>query len=88
MNDLDEIEYDRNGGVRLEGESEKARASRADLISMPERLRGVGCGNCKFFSAIGGKPTSGWCRHPAVDLPVSVRQCCNFWDHPHTFRAF
>jgi hypothetical protein len=69
---------DEQGGIIPEN---LVRAQRADLITLPKGIPGTNCGNCKFQQ-------DGFCTHPEVEMPVTKRMCCLFWDADGTLRAW
>lgn len=71
---------DPNGGILLTDANQLENAQKAVLISMPQSIQGTNCGNCKFFS-------NNFCGHAQMQLPVNVRQCCNYWDSAGTYFA-
>ena len=71
----------RQGGIIPETEAERKRARAADLITLPERIAGTNCSNCRFVTA------GGWCTHKEVLQFVSKRMCCGYWDAPGSIRV-
>jgi hypothetical protein len=59
------------------------RARRADLITLPEKIEGTNCGNCKFVDL-----KNEYCNHPNVDQKVTSRNCCALWDQAGTKREW
>lgn len=57
------------------------RAAKADLITLPDGVKGTNCANCKYY----GK---GMCQHPQVNMPVNERMCCVFWDAAGVYRPW
>jgi hypothetical protein len=81
------------GGVDAIEPGEKPelnRAKKADLVTLPRRLLGTNCGNCRFVKVIGKEEgiTFGNCLHPKVAQIVSERMCCAFWDATGVKRAW
>jgi hypothetical protein len=56
------------------GSTELERAKNADLVTLPDDVRGTNCGNCRFFD-------DDYCTHEKVDQPVTPRECCALWDN-------
>jgi len=79
-----ESKVDDQGGLMP---TDEGRAKEADLITLPEGIRGTNCGNCLFVRAIEGRRQK-HCIHPEVDMPVNDRNCCKFWDAYGTGRHF
>jgi len=75
--------FDTQGGL-IPTDIERAKA--ADLITLPDGVGGANCGNCEFFQPVG---SVGNCKHPKVEMQVTHRQCCSFWNQPPgTLRAW
>jgi hypothetical protein len=76
-----EFETDKNGGYLFESPEALMRAKSQDIISLPLKVEGINCGNCKHSSS------EGWCKQPGVNQPIEKRDSCNFWEHPGMMRA-
>ena len=59
------------------------RAREADLVTLPEDIKGTNCAdtNCMF-----GK--KGLCVHPRILLPVTDRMSCSWWDNTDVKRPW
>lgn len=75
-------------GIDYDSSSDLGRAENADLITLPKKVEGTNCGNCKFFDPIDGKTGLGYCRHEKVKLPVTKTMCCKFWDAEDAKRSW
>jgi len=70
-----------NGGIIPETLTEKSRAGKVDLITLPRNITGTNCGNCAYFK-------NDFCYHVRVRLSVNDRMCCALWDATGTIRNF
>lgn len=70
--------FDKQGGVYPQTTFQLIRAKVADLGTLPNNLCGTSCGSCRYF--VDGGDKVGYCKHPLLQLPVTHRQCCAFWD--------
>lgn len=63
------------GGYEYSGEALE-RAKNADVITLPPKIIGTTCaeGNCMY-----GK--NNFCIHPKIQLPVTDRMTCGWWDN-------
>jgi hypothetical protein len=62
----------------------------ADFVTLPERVPGTNCANCKFFNR-DFCGFSGELNGRQVDLrgqPVNDRTCCGAWDNPDALRTW
>lgn len=75
------------GGVNEMGEAALARARKADLVTLPQAVRGTNCSNCKWVvqQREKGHP---FCKHPSVKQAVNQRMCCALWDAKGTYRPY
>lgn len=82
MSFLNWLEQRQNGDDKKD---EQKRAEHADLITLPPSVKGTNCSNCKFVK----KTKDGaFCEHKEVQLPVTPRMCCKYWDHPDVKRPW
>lgn len=51
------------------------RAKTADLITLPEKVTGVNCGNCEYYNS-----ETKYCRNEKVVQHVNPHMCCSLWD--------
>lgn len=58
--------------------SEQNRAKHADLITLPKDVPGTNCSNCRFVKK---SKDGAFCEHEKVQLPVTPRMCCKYWDN-------
>lgn len=72
---------------KLGGEipSDLERAKKADLITLPKNVPGTNCSNCKFVTE---KGKGHFCDHPEVQMVVTKKNCCAFWDAEGAIRAW
>lgn len=68
-----------DGGLRPRNEEEVKKFKHADLIVLPNNIEGTNCGNCKYAS----DKSNGmlYCKHPDLELVVTEKMCCRYWDH-------
>lgn len=57
----------------IKNNEELERAKKADLITLPNNIKGTNCGNCKFIK-------DGYCFHSKIKQNVANNQCCIYWD--------
>ncbi len=74
----------RGKGIRPHTEEEIKKFRHADLIVLPDTVEGTNCGNCKYAS----DKSDGmmYCKHPDIEIYVTDRNCCKYWDHPEVKR--
>ena len=72
--DVSNLKKDSYGGIVP---TDMAAAKKADLITLPPKVQGTNCGNCKHYENHG---EHGFCDHKDVQMPVNARQCCIYWD--------
>jgi hypothetical protein len=63
------------GGLNPQSQDEMKRAQKADLITLPGGTR----------SDIISKK---FCNHPAIQMYVTIRMCCAYWDSPGVIRPW
>ncbi len=87
---MDDLKFDKQGGVVPVDSSDMRRAKDADLVTLPRSIDGTNCGNCSLFNWLGVLNGSdvGHCDHHAVNQPVSDRQCCYFWTNSQAIRPW
>jgi hypothetical protein len=73
--------YDPNGGIAIP-EDGIERARNAELITLPNDVRGKNCHSCVFMGS------NGMCEHPEVRLAVNARQGCKYWTAPGIYKAW
>lgn len=76
------------GGFSYADSLQVSRAKAADLITLPRNVEGTNCGNCSFIKIIDKQKGTGFCIHPQVQLPVTARMCCAFWDNKGATRQW
>lgn len=64
-----------SGGIDPKNDSEMRRAEAADLITLPGGSR----------NDVAEKRQ---CRHPKVNMPVTARMCCSYWDNDRVIRPW
>lgn len=71
------------GGYEYDGGA-LDRAKDADLITLPIKIVGTTCaiGNCKYADK------HMFCIHPKVQLPVTDRMTCGYWDNEDVIRKW
>lgn len=75
------LETNQMGGFDHEDNKEKKKFKHVDLITLPEDVKGTNCGNCKFWK-------KKFCTHPEIQLWVTERMCCAYWDHEGARRSW
>lgn len=75
------------GGINEMDKGALERAKGADLVTLPEDVKGTNCYNCKWISR-DKKAYGSMCRHPKVKQYVNSRMCCALWDAKGTYRPF
>lgn len=63
------------GGINPYNQAEMKRAEKADLITLPGGSK-VEVINKKF------------CNHPSMQMYVTIRMCCAYWDNPGVIRPW
>ena len=63
-------------------------AKKVDLVTLPEKVEGTNCANCKYVKVLDAEKGTGYCWHPSVQLPVTARMCCALWDAEGTLRSW
>ena len=61
--------------------SDLEAAKNADLITMPDGIKGTRCDNCMYFK-------NNYCYHKAVDQRVLGNWDCRYWNAPGTKRPW
>jgi len=86
---MSEIAMNDQGGV-FHSPAEVRRAKAVDLGTLPTKIAGTNCGNCRFFKAKGTASgiTVGPCTHQDVRMVVSERECCAKWDNSGYLRQW
>jgi len=72
-------EFTPDHGIRPTTEEQVKKFKHADLIVLPEKIEGTNCGNCKYAADKSGGMM--FCKHPDLELVVTERMCCKYWDH-------
>lgn len=72
-------EFNDQGGLTYTESDEIERAKKADLLTLPPKVEGTNCANCKFLASFDDKTGIGVCGHPEVKLKVTPKMCCAFW---------
>lgn len=80
------VRFNKHGGVLAESDQELKRAKDVDLITLPEKVKGTNCFNCKFIKNKMIK--QGDCVNPRVKQKVNERQCCVLWQATGEYRQF
>jgi hypothetical protein len=80
------VHYNDHGGVDAPTEKDLKRAKEVDLITLPKKIRGTNCFNCRFIR--NKMLRHGKCSHPKVDQDVNERMCCVLWSAPGEYRQF
>lgn len=80
---LKEKKYSLNedGGFDYMGSGIK-KAQNADLVTLPKKVAGTTCANCKYVDA------NNFCTHHKVLLPVTQRMTCSLWDAVGALRSW
>ena len=76
------MEIDDQGGVIQTNRQAERRSRDADLLTLPTNIPGTNCANCKFITDVqnAGPVHVGYCVHPKLQMYVTNRQCCSYWD--------
>lgn len=72
---IDQNTLNSQGGLNPQNEDEMQRAEKADLITLPSGARN---------DVISKK----FCNHPDIQLYVTVRMCCAYWDSQGVIRPW
>lgn len=75
------------GGYSYSNKSDVSVARRADLITLPKEIKGTNCANCMFVKILDEKKGLGFCNHKHVELPVTAKMCCIYWDAEGVLRS-
>lgn len=81
------IEKNDLGGVNDTDVDSLQRAKHADLVTLPEDVKGTNCFNCRWISAE-KKAYGTLCRHPKVKQYVNSRMCCALWMNKGMYTPF
>lgn len=79
------LETNNQGGFTPETDQQLKRFKHADLITLPENVKGTNCGNCSYMRHQG---KIGFCAHEEIQDYVTERMCCQYWDHKDINRAW
>jgi hypothetical protein len=71
--DLDAL--NNQGGINPQNQTEMKKAEKADLITLPGGTK-IDVINKKF------------CHNPAIQMYVTIRMCCAYWDNPGVIRPW
>jgi hypothetical protein len=82
------MKTNKNGGIDYQDDASVSRAKKADLLTLPKKVEGTNCGNCKFVKILDADKGSGFCTHKEVLLPVTKSMCCALWDHDQSLRSW
>lgn len=63
------------------------RAKKADLVTLPEDVKGTNCYNCRWISK-DKKAYGAMCVNKKVKQYVNARMCCALWDARGVYRPF
>lgn len=74
------------GGINEVNNSALERAQAADLVTLPQSVKGTNCFNCKFIRDIEDK--KGYCSHKKVLQYVNGRMCCALWSSTGMYAPF
>jgi hypothetical protein len=80
------MNINKKGGIDPKTPEETHRAKEADLITLPQEIRGTNCFNCRFIRQMNGQ--AGFCVHPKVQQSVNGRMCCALWDRDGSIRPW
>jgi hypothetical protein len=75
-----------DGLRKSESSTPLERAEKADLVTLPEDVKGTNCANCRYVD-----PERDYCNHKDVAQSLksgSKRMCCALWDSKGTKRAW
>ncbi len=78
----------RRGGVDPTDEASLRRAEAADLITLPPGVPGTNCANCMWAKPLDTNVAKHWCVHEKVNLPITPRMCCKWWDNAKVKRPW
>ena len=82
------MKKDKNDGFDYEDKASLSRAKDADLITLPEKVEGTNCANCKFVNILDKEKGIGFCNNKEVLLAVTKTMCCKFWDAKGAIRSW
>ena len=68
------------GGYNYSEKDQLEKAEHADLITLPEKIEGTNCSNCKFVKILNAEKGLGFCEHKELQMEVTARMCCKYWD--------
>lgn len=81
-------------GLNPTSKVDETKAKKADLVTLPEGIKGTNCFNCRFIGNKSSlyendkKTEAAMCNHPEVKQMVNERMCCAFWDAKGTLRSW
>lgn len=75
------------GGINDTDYAAIERARKADLITLPENVKGTNCSNCQWIDTV-KKPYGKMCTHPKVKQYVNERMCCSLWANKGMYSPF
>lgn len=75
------VKKNKQGGLDQTDETSLERAKEADLITLPANVPGTNCSNCMYAQPRKSNMADFWCVHAEVNLPITPRMCCKFWDN-------
>lgn len=82
------MKTNKNDGIDYQDLASVGRAKNADLLTLPKKVEGTNCANCKFVKVLDEDKGSGFCTHKEVLLPVTKHMCCKFWDADGSSRSW
>jgi hypothetical protein len=81
------LEKNDQNGVNDTDKDALERAKHADLVTLPEDVKGTNCYNCKWISS-DKKAYGSMCKHPKVKQYVNARMCCALWANKGMYQPF
>lgn len=82
------MKNNKTGGIDYQDKESLGRAKKADLLTLPKKVDGTNCGNCKFVKILHEEKGEGFCTHKDVRLPVTSRMCCALWNADGSSRSW
>lgn len=78
----------KQGGTTPNDEAASKRAKKSDLVTLPQKVEGTNCANCKYVEILDKKQGLGFCVNKKVFQLVTKRMCCALWDADGTLRSW
>ena len=82
------MKINKNEGIDYKDEDSVGRAKSVDLITLPKKIEGTNCANCKFVKILDESRGRGFCTNKDILLPVTAHMCCALWDAEGSGRSW